>query len=266
MRARALMLKAIQSGGPHPENVAWCRATLSKMLLTEGALLPAKNEAEEAVLVARSNPKALVALGQVRMAEKKYDEATKAFEKSFAIQKTHEAMEPLVKLYKISGDTEKRVAMTKELISYHRHTHTHAGDLKAHSHAEEHVGKGSSQLALFLANEKIDLDEALAEGKRAYENFPNVYAADALAWCYFRNGDFKKAQLYSRRSLSQGTPDASLHYHAGMIAEGAGDLSGARKSLTTALSIHPNFDPIDTENARFALRRIFASQRAVQKK
>ena len=48
-KALWLMQKAIDAGGPYPENAAWCRAELARMLLQNGAVLPAAQQAEQAL-------------------------------------------------------------------------------------------------------------------------------------------------------------------------------------------------------------------------
>ncbi|BDS06434.1 hypothetical protein NT6N_14740 [Oceaniferula spumae] len=265
MKARQLMMKAIKSGGPHPENTAWCRAELALMLLHDGAIPSAQKEAETAVLTAPKNPRALYAAAKVKIALKKYENAIVILERSLSIRKTHDAMATLVKLYGLVDNDEKKKAMTQQLIAFHQTGHQHADHHDhdhSHDHGHSHSDVGSSQFAKFLADENLDLDLALKQAELAYENFPNVYSADALAWCHFKKGDFKKATLYSRRSLAQQTPDASLHFHAGIIAEKSNQPSLARKHISAALSMNPMFDPVDAAEARAAMARIAASQKS----
>ena len=54
-------------------------------------------------------------------------------------------------------------------------------------------------------------------------------------------------------ALHLGTQDAKLFYHAGMIAHAAGDGTSAREYLHRALSLSPQFDPLQAPIARKTL-------------
>jgi Tfp pilus assembly protein PilF len=54
-------------------------------------------------------------------------------------------------------------------------------------------------------------------------------------------------------ALRLGTKDARLFYHAGMIARAGGNDNAARDYLRNALSLNPQFDPLQATIARKAL-------------
>jgi len=54
-------------------------------------------------------------------------------------------------------------------------------------------------------------------------------------------------------ALAQGTQDAMLFYHAGMIARATNDPAAARDYLQRALAIAPRFDPVAPAIARAVL-------------
>jgi Tfp pilus assembly protein PilF len=56
-------------------------------------------------------------------------------------------------------------------------------------------------------------------------------------------------------ALRLGTRDTRLFFHAGMIAQAAGDAEGARTYLARALRLSPRFDPLQADMARVALAR-----------
>jgi len=56
-----------------------------------------------------------------------------------------------------------------------------------------------------------------------------------------------------KEALRLGTRDARLFYHAGMIAQAAGDRSGAREYLKQALALNPQFDPMQATIAKRVL-------------
>lgn len=258
-QAQALMRRAIKSGGPHLENVAWCRAELAMMLLKTGAVSTARKEAEAAVKLAPENPRTLVALGRVRQSEEKWEEAIKCFQKSVAITPTHDALAPLAELYFQAGMTEKGQQQINRVIKFHLpHIHHHGDEdghhLHHHDHGHHH--QASSQLALFLADHRSNLPLATEQGEEAYKAFPNIHAADALAWCYFQQGKLEKAKHHASLALRLGTSEPLFSFHAGMIEEALGNKPEARQHLSRALSLNPAFHPRHAETARVALSKL----------
>ncbi len=251
-QAHHLMRQAIKSGGPYPENEAWCRAELAMMLLKTGSLPSARQEAEAALSLAPKNPRVLVAMGRVFQYEGKYKEAIESFEASVSVTLTHDALAPLATLYRLTGKDVQAEKQVEKVVQFHTGSANHHHGAESHSHGEGH-SHASSQLALFLAENDTQLPLALSQAKEAYKAFPNIYAADALAWCHYQAGDFKQAQRSISRALRHGTPDPKLYFHAGMIAQAEGRENDSRKLISKALSLSPNFDPIDAGEARKVL-------------
>ena len=61
------------------------------------------------------------------------------------------------------------------------------------------------------------------------------------------------------QAMSLGTRDAMLYYHAGMIYTALGDDLQAQAMLAEALSINPQFDPLQSRVARETLETIGAT-------
>ena len=57
-----------------------------------------------------------------------------------------------------------------------------------------------------------------------------------------------------KEALKLGTRDSKLFYHAGMIAQAAGDPATATSYLKQALDLSPEFDPLQAPIARQALQ------------
>jgi len=57
-----------------------------------------------------------------------------------------------------------------------------------------------------------------------------------------------------KAALRLGTQDARLFYHAGMIARATGQRASGRAYLERALSLNPQFDPLQATKAREALQ------------
>jgi tetratricopeptide (TPR) repeat protein len=112
-----------------------------------------------------------------------------------------------------------------------------------------------TEMTLFFADHGIELDHALRQARRHYEDRPSVRAADALAWALHAAGKDEMALRHSQRALRLGTRDALFHFHAGMIAEALGRRASARRHLTTALDINPHFSVLHAPVARRTLER-----------
>ncbi len=56
------------------------------------------------------------------------------------------------------------------------------------------------------------------------------------------------------QALEKHTPEASFYYHAGMIAEAAGNKEDCRRHLQKALSLNPKFDLRQAAIAELTLR------------
>jgi len=227
-RAQWLMIKAIKSGAPYAENTAWCKSRLALMHFNTGNLLAAEQILADGLKAAPQNVHLLNAMGRVKAARKEYPAAISFYKKTLAITPEHTALAALGDLYAVTGnkaEADKQYAAVEVL-------HT---ELNASGQAHDHL-----LMAQFYADHDRNLHEALRLAE-ATKNTKNVFEADSLAWCYYKTGDYPKAQEAIERALKWRTPDARIRYHAGMIALKLGDRSNAQKWLAQALSLNPNF-------------------------
>jgi tetratricopeptide (TPR) repeat protein len=246
-KAKALWLmdKAIRAGGPHPENTAWCRAQSAMMHFHDGALLPAQQVIQPALDAGSRHAPVLLAAGRIAAARGEGEAAIAHYRRLLEAGPQHDALVALGDLHLSRGEREEAekcyVAVAK-LHTTHLAMHSQAS---AHSHLA---------MAKFLADHGRDPAQAL----RLVEHEKltgNVHAADTLAWIYFQNGDLPRAREAIKRALKYNTPDAAIHYHAGLIAAAAGDTGAAMKHLQRALSLNPQFDPL---HAPLALKKLDA--------
>ncbi len=96
------------------------------------------------------------------------------------------------------------------------------------------------ELAAFAA-EYSDPSEAVALAEAAYTARPSIYGADAYAWALYHAGEIEKAAEISQQALRLGTQDATLYYHAGIIALASGNEEIGHTFLQTALDTNPAF-------------------------
>ncbi len=113
------------------------------------------------------------------------------------------------------------------------------------------------QRALFYADQGRNLPEALNLARGELKFRRDIYAYDALSWIYFRMGQLQLAQNASDKALQWNTGDATLWYHAGLIADARGQKARAQTNLKRALSLNPYFlTPEAPRRARAILARL----------
>lgn len=242
-RARSLMLRAIRAGGPHPENLAWCRAELALMDFHAGSLVSASQLADLAVEAAPDNPRVRAIAGRIAAAAGDLPRATAHYERSARVTPNHDALAALATLAKAGGDEKAAARSIERVLAFH------GGTGRPHDH-----GPGNAPLARFLADHDLDPARALREARAAHARFPNIATTDTLAWCLLKAGKPKEARAMIRRAMKWGTPDAELDFHAAMIERALGEHPSARRHLARALGRNPAFHPLHARTAAGLLR------------
>jgi tetratricopeptide (TPR) repeat protein len=230
-KATWLMGKAVAAGGPYAENTAWCRAQLALMYFANGNLVAAEQELRDALARAPHNFHLLAAQGKVKAARQDYAAAVACLKEASAIAPRHEVLVELGDLYLLTGNREeaqKQFALVETIHKLNR--------------ANGVVG--DSLMARFYADHDRRLGEALRMAQEEYKTRKNVFVADTLAWCYYKNGRYPEARRLIRKALQLKTPDAALLFHSGMIHARLGDRHTGQLHLGQALSLNPNFSPV----------------------
>src|SRR5215470_18276307 len=244
-RAAWLMDRAIKAGAGYAENTAWCRGQLALMHLNTGNLLAAEQVVEQAMSLTPGNYHMLFAQGRVRAARKDYAGAIDSYRRASAIAPQHEVVVALGQLYTVTDDlkgAERQWALVETIDRLNKANGV----------------TGDAQIARFLADRERRLPEAMAIAEREFKRRPNVFAADTLAWAYYKNARYQDARRLAAKALAHRTPDASFLYHAGMIHAKLGDRATAQRHLAEALSLNPAFDPIDAPIAAATLAELGA--------
>ena len=222
------------------ETVAWCRWELGETAFSTGDYETAERYYRDALITFPQFYRALGSLGRVLAARGDVPGAIEQYERAISIIPDPSFVAALGDLYKISG-REKEATAQYDLV--------------------EHIARLSAlngvlynrQLALFYADHDVKAEQAHASAVKEYTVRRDIYGADAVAWTALKAGKLNEAQSAIKEALRLGTRDAKLFYHAGMIALARGDKGTAGDYLNRALAINPQFDPLQTMNAREAL-------------
>ncbi len=220
------MRAAADAGPPGSEATAWTLVQLGHLYFNGGDIAAATAAYDEALAAVADYPFALA--GHARALAAAGDRAAIAtYERVAARLPLPEFVIPLGHLYELDGRAD-RAAEQYDLVRAIQQLNAAAGmdtDL---------------EMALFEADHG-DPTTALAMAEAAYARRPTVYAEDTLAWANYRLGRYDEAQRLSDRALRLGTQDATLFYHAGMIAAARGDTATAVAHLRHALDLNPHF-------------------------
>src|SRR5262249_26727541 len=208
--AGLLMRQAIAAGSPYAENVAWCRAQLALITWNTGAYPAAEELLTAALQEAPRNPHLLAAMGKVKAARKDYAAAIDCYRQAVAIVPQVDSLVALGDLYQVTGKKREAEEQYVQVEAIHRLNRANGV-------------RGDMQLALFYANHDRSLAEALRLAQEEYRTRRNVFAADALAWCLYKNARCREASETIGMALARRTPDANFYYHAGMIYSKLGD-------------------------------------------
>lgn len=116
--------------------------------------------------------------------------------------------------------------------------------------------------SLFLLDHDRRIPEVLAKVEEELKTRKDIYGFDLLAWALYKQGRLPESRAAMAKALSQGTQDALLFYHAGMIERASGRPASAGRFLERALEVNPAFEPRHRERARATLDSLRAQLRA----
>ena len=232
---RSAVQKAIEMRMP-VENIAWSEYQLGEELFQTGEMAPAEKAYLAALEEYPGYYRGLAGLAKVRAAQGRYTDAVDLFKKAIAAVPYPEYAAALGDVYQKLGnvqEAEKQYELV-EFIGY-------LSQINQQIHNRD--------LALFYADHNLKLNESLELARKELEVRHDIYSWDVLAWSLYKNGKFQEAADAISHALSQGTRDAQLFFHAGMIYESLGDSAKAKSFLRQALATNPHFNILNAEKA-----------------
>jgi len=236
----ALELALSAADAMDSEQRAWILTYLGHEHWALGELPQARARYEEALRALPDYHLALPGLARVRAAQGETAEAIRLYERALALAPTPAVASALGDLYAARGEPA-RARATYDFAMYMGRVAAARGQT---------LGR---ELTLFLADHDRDLGEALRRAAADAGVRRDVYTDDALAWVLYKSGDAARAKRAMTRALRLGTEDASLQFHAGMIAAALDRRHTAARHLRLALALNPHFDARHATLARATL-------------
>ncbi len=225
--AKEFLELAIDSGSNSKHNIAFAYVELGKLNMRDNLTL-ASEDFNNALRFVPDYPPALEGLGKVAFFNKNNLKAEEYFLRAYEKLPIVQYATDLGDLYLKNGDTKK--------ASQHFTLAKIALDKSTKSGINTNL-----EYSIFLSERDLDLEKSLELGKQAYEASPSIYAADALSWAYYKNGDINKAATYTKETLRLGEFDPTILFHQGMIALKKGDTIQAKRFLSKSFELDPNF-------------------------
>lgn len=225
--AKTALEQAIQSGSSFRENVAWGYVELGKLAL-QSDLLAADKAFDDALVVLPTYTPAIEGKGKVAFAKKDIQQSLKHFKAAYDQLPLAQYAIDLGDVYTIQGDTLKA-------------SQNYALAQAAYDTSRSSGIDTDLEESLFLSEHDLDLPEALLKAQRAYVARPSIYAADALSWAYYKNGNIKEALLLTQAALRLGKNDPLILYHQAIIAENSGNATRAKEYKDLAFKLNPHF-------------------------
>lgn len=204
-----LMKLATSASSPNdPEAGAWAYTRLALYQLQRGTTKDALNSGNAALSLQSDYAPAMLARGRTLLALNRGEEALVEFQRAAKLNPLPEYQWWLEDALRVDSQIVARAGT-----------------------------EDPRTLSLYLATRHYDTEHAVQLAQEELTNRSDVFTHDALAWALAAAGRAADAQPQMGQALSEGTADARLYFHAGVIAALNNDDKEARRWLHEAAAI-----------------------------
>jgi tetratricopeptide (TPR) repeat protein len=223
---------AASAGSPRDsESLAWAYTRLAHYELVAGDLAAAERASSTALDFEPGYAPALLERGRILLARGESQSAADTLARAAAANPTPEYQWILAEALSAAGRAAEAQAVERELTARGA-----AADPRTYS--------------LFLATRKLEPETALRLSREELAARADVFTLDAAAWANAAAGRLDEARAGIERALAEGTRDARLFLHAGVIARAAGRQDEARRWLEQAAALGQTLLPSEREELR----------------
>jgi tetratricopeptide (TPR) repeat protein len=212
---------------------------MGHLRLASGSADAAEQLFQQALGYFPNYPCALGNLAQVRIRQKRYDDAVVLLQQRYQYAEYAGNLYDLAEALQLAGrDAEASKAFA---------------EFETKSLQESSKRKNSNlELIFYYADHARQSAKALAVAEQEFSWRHDVYTLDAYAWALHVNGRDAEARKHIETALAVGIRDSKILAHAGEIALNLGDRTVAQKYLQEAVSLHAT----GSEPAQVVLDRV----------
>jgi tetratricopeptide (TPR) repeat protein len=238
--AAELMRLAASAATPRdPESAAWVYTRLAAYEFQRGLVLDAERSCAAALEYQTNYPPALLLRGRMLLAGGEAEGAAKVLALAAELNPLPEYQWLLSEALHAAGRSNEAAAVE--------------GRLRKHGAATD-----PRTFALFLATRRETPENAVRLGRAELNNRQDVFTHDALAWSLAAAGEWGEAGGQIQQALAEGTQDARLFLHAGVIFERMGRSEEAGRNFTLAKGLERLLLPSENQRLNVEMARLSA--------
>ena len=188
------------------EDRAWLLTQMAHLNVVAGDLAKAEMYANGALSLFPNYHYALGTLAQIRVAQKRYDEAVTLLRTRYAAAPHAENLYALAEALELAGQKEEAA---KDFVEFEKK-----------SLAETNITDNSNhELIAYYVDHAHQPAKALEVARRELNRRKDVFTLDCYAWALAASGDYETANAEIQKAVQVGVKDPKILMHAGVIAE-----------------------------------------------
>ena len=238
-----LMRLAVTGSSPNDaESAAWAYTRLALYQLQQGAMKPALQSCSAALDLKTGYAPAMMVRGRIFLALRRPADAVVELQRAAELNPLPEYQWALADALSWAGDRDHAKQVESQIM-------------------DRGATEDPRSFSLYLATRGENIEQALQLAQRELTNRQDVFTHDALAWALAVAGRTTEAQEHTTQALSEGTVDARLFLHAGIIAALNHDTAQAKRWLQKASRIQQMLLPSERTQLEVWAAKVVSKQK-----
>jgi len=207
---------AVSAASPgDAESAAWVNTRLAFYEFQAGRVNEAEQRCAFALSLQSDYAPTHLLKGKMLLVQSRFGEAVDALQNAVKLNPLPEYQWTLAEALRVAGKEDEASEIEAQLC-------------------QRGASSDPRTLALYLATRHESPETALRLARAELDSRGDVFTHDALAWSHAAAGNVAEAFSEMQRALAEGTQDARLFFHAGIIASEAGHSADAERWLRKA--------------------------------
>jgi tetratricopeptide (TPR) repeat protein len=200
------------------ESASWVNTRLAFYEFQAGRVNEAEQRCALALSLQNNYPPTLLLQGRILLGQGRFRDAVKVLQKAVKLNPLPEYQWTLAEALRVAGKENEASEVEAQLC-------------------QRGASSDPRTLALYLATRHESPETALRLARAELDSRSDVFSHDALAWSLAAAGKLTEAHSEMQWALSEGTQDARLFFHAGIIASQVDHAADAERWLGKAKSL-----------------------------